>query len=162
MVVKQFTKNFSEFVNESAGSSVKGLPVDKFLPLLEEVVAACPNLKEIMYPDDKLGHASGILKASPNAMAELSDLLKKLGDDSTFYVWNVYTKGIAYDELEKRLAAIGGLPNYQDIQLPELITLLKENEDLSSAVTKINIGLTSSHSKDFAKAMGSGEFGKLD
>lgn len=184
-MLKKFTKAFGEFVNESAGSEIRGLPLAEFMPLFSELVMMCPNLTEFVYPSDIHGHAGHVITLSRDGqfderwmftketgLKEMEeDLLKiekfyredKNGKDSpTFYVWAVYTKGLKYNELENRLKAVGGMPSYQDFELSKLVDLLKTDEVLRDAVTRINSSLDSSAKRGFGDAMSRGDFGPLD
>jgi len=185
-MLKKFTKDFKEFVNESAESKVRGISLEEFLPLFSELVMMCPNLEEFNYPSDIHGHASRVIELSRNGKSGepwmftkesgLSEMEKKLNeieefyrkhydgkDKPVFYVWNVSTKGLKYRELEKRLEEVGGLPkSEQDFKLPQLIDLLKNDETLRNAVTRVSASLDSISSTEFGKAMSRGDFGPLD
>ena len=184
-MLKKFTKDFGEFLNESTESGERGIPLSEFMPLFSELVMMCPNLEEFVYPSDIHGHAGHVITLSRNGQYDerwmftkesgLQEMEKDLkgiedfykshykGEDiPVFYVWTVYTKGLKYNELEKRLQEVGGMPSYQDIKLPELINLLKGDEVLRNAVTRINSSLTSASAKSFGDAMSRGDFGPLD
>lgn len=183
-MLKQFTKDFGEFVNESAESDVAALSLSEFMPLFSKLVTMCPNLEEFMYPSDAHGQASRTVTLSRNGkydenwmftkeaglskmekdLTEIEDFYKSRGekDIPVFYVWEVYTKGLPYNELKKRLAAVGGMPSYQDIRLPELINLLKSDKVLCDSVIRIRTALRSIASTEFGKALSRGEFNRLD
>jgi len=181
---RKFTKNFGEFVNESTQSEFRGLPLSEFMPLFTKLVELCPNLEEVSYPGDEVGHQSHVITLKRNGKIDepymstkdggleqmqndLVDIEKayqnKEGNDiPTFYVWTIYTRGLKYNELSDKLKAIGGLPSPQDIKLPELNQLLMVKPEIAEAIVHIQVTLDSANRHDFAKAMNSGEFGPLD
>lgn len=184
-MLKKFTKDFGEFVNESTDTETRGLPLSEFMPLFSELVMMCPNLEEFVYPSDIHGQAGHVITLSRNGkydelwmftkesgLQEMEKDLKGIvdfyekhyeGEDMpVFYVWTIYTRGLKYNELEKRLKEVGGMPNYQDVRLPELIGLLKNDQILRDAVTGINSSLSSIASKEFGDGMSRGDFGPLD
>lgn len=182
-MLKKFTKDFGEFLNESAQSDARGLPLSEFMPLFSELVMMCPKLEEFIYPSDIHGHAGHVITLSRNGqfdelwmytkeqgLKEMEEDLKKIEeyyqtrseDSLTFYVWAVYTRGLKYNELENRLKEVGGMPSYQDFELSKLIDLLKNDEVLRESVTRISSSLDSSAKRSFGDAMSKGEFGPLD
>lgn len=184
-MLKKFTKDFGEFVNESVESDSRGLPLSEFMPLFSELVMMCPNLEEFTYASDIHGHASRVIELSRNGktgepwmftkesgLAEMEKHLKGIEDfyekhyegkdTPVFYVWTVITRGLGYNQLEKRLKEIGGMPKSQDFRLPQLIDLLKSDQVLRDAVVRINSSLDSISSTEFGKAMSRGDFGPLD
>lgn len=184
-MLKKFTKDFGEFVNESVESESRGLPLSEFMPLFSELVMMCPNLEEFTYASDIHGQASRAITLSRNGkydelwmftkesgLSTMAKNLKKIEDFyedhysgkdmPVFYVWSVITRGLKYDELEKRLKEVGGMPTYQDVRLPQLIDLLKNDQVLRDAVVRINSSLSSIASKEFGDGMTRGDSGPLD
>lgn len=181
---RKFTKNFGEFVNESTQSGFRGLSLSEFMPLFTKLVELCPNLEEVSYPGDSVGHQShvitlkrngktdapymstkdGGLEQMQNDLAEIEKEYqnKKNDDVPTFHVWTIYTRGLKYNELNDKLKAVGGLPSPQDIKLPELNQLLMDNPEIADAIVHIQVTLDSANRHAFSKAMNSGEFGPLD
>jgi hypothetical protein len=155
------------------------------MPLFSKLVTMCPNLEEFVYPNDAQGQAGRIVTLSRNGkydenwmftkeaglnkmekdLTEIEDFYKSRDgkkDLPVFYVWEVYTKGLPQNELAKRLAAIGGMPSYQDIRLPELISLLENDKVLRDSITGIRSALSSVVSKELGKALSRGNFNPLD
>lgn len=182
-MLKKFTKDFGEFLNESADYSGKGLPFSEFMPLFSQLVEMCPNLTGFTYPSDIHAHSSRHIEFSRDGKFDpawmktkeegLSEMEKDLQKIETFYadremgtpsyyIWAVYTKGFPSRELEKRLAAIGGMPKVQDFKIEQLIELLENDSDLLEAVTSISVSMDSESVKSFGAAMSRGEYGSLD
>lgn len=159
---------------------LKGEPIEEFAIDLADLMDVCPNLLSIMVPVGSGTSTSVNINREgkdwnvwerpldqDDARDQIIDHLTSMSEKSaargeiiTFRIWHFEIPGVR--NLEKQLVEFGGSGQYQDLDPLALIQFLKQNQELAANAVRFNITTDSHSDREFAAAMGRGDYGSLD